>query len=268
MKWDIRCPKRKGFVEFRIKILFRKFSITSNWNSEKEKSRDFEFFISTTYNFQNKIWDSDGIEINANRWAKDDSNKRLYPILNDRLLLVLDSDAVHYDFQSNDCNSFRMIPFSSNGFDFNLSNNSVFFVCNETYGLKLELLLDSEQSQCKSLFIPQSDNDFADIVRNMENDVYNKGSSSVKFWTDYQRLNETHFWSDIANTWWSQCKSYDVINPSYIEFRPSVSIDRLGYIKNAYSRDNSGCICVGKVLARHSPGLWLHCKANSIVNTS
>ena len=25
-----------------------------------------------------------------------------------------------------------------------------------------------------------------------------------RLWTDYERFNETHFWSDIASSWWSQ----------------------------------------------------------------
>ena len=69
---------------------------------------------------------------------------------------------------------------------------------------------------------------------------------TVNFWTDYSRVNETHFWSEIENVWWSQCQSSDLIDPDYA-FKASVSIDGHKKIRNLSGRSKMGCICIGKV---------------------
>ena len=86
----------------------------------------------------------------------------------------------------------------------------------------------------------------------MENFVFDNTylRRTVNFWTDYNRVNETHFWSEIANAWWSQCRSQDVPNADFTEF--SVSIDGHKKIRNLIGRSELGCICMEKVKLMHN----------------
>ena len=70
---------------------------------------------------------------------------------------------------------------------------------------------------------------------------------SIRFWTDYIRINETHFWSEIANTWWSQCQRSSLMSLNYSKFRATVIIDGYTELINFVSA-HTGCICVGKVI--------------------
>ena len=68
-------------------------------------------------------------------------------------------------------------------------------------------------------------------MRSMENGPeQSDGNNFVRFWTDYERINKTHFWSDIANAWWSQCQSSDIVDP--MEFRAAVMIDGYRTLRN------------------------------------
>ena len=58
-----------------------------NWAS-KESSRKFSFHVSTKYDFRNGIWNSGGFEIERKYWAERNLDEEMYPILDDRLLLV------------------------------------------------------------------------------------------------------------------------------------------------------------------------------------
>ena len=83
----------------------------------------------------------------------------------------------------------------------------------------------------------------------MENYVFDNTylRRTVNFWTDYNRINETHFWSELEKAWWSQCRSFDLINPEFGEFAASVLIDGHKKIRNFIGRSELGCICIGKV---------------------
>ena len=52
------------------------------------RSRDFSFFISAKYDFQNRMWNSGGFEVVEKYWAERNLDEKTYPILDDRLLLV------------------------------------------------------------------------------------------------------------------------------------------------------------------------------------
>ena len=68
-------------------------------------------------------------------------------------------------------------------------------------------------------------------MRSMENGPEQSNDDNfVRFWTDYERINKTHFWSDIANAWWSQCQSSDIVDP--MEFRAAVMIDGYRTLRN------------------------------------
>ena len=71
-------------------------------------------------------------------------------------------------------------------------------------------------------------------------------------WTDYERLNHTHFWSETAKVWWtsknnSQFMTYD---DSYTDFDNQVSIDGYKKLKNVQPTDGACCICVGSCLSK------------------
>ena len=79
-----------------------------------------------------------------------------------------------------------------------------------------------------------------------------KAYKTVNFWTDFVRKNETHFWSEIQQDWWSQCRRDhlrdDLQNPSYSEFLTKVVIDGYKKIRNVDAKHKTTCICIGKVL--------------------
>ena len=75
-------------------------------------------------------------------------------------------------------------------------------------------------------------------------------TSNKRLWTDYERLNRTHFWSETAKVWWtsknnSQFMTYD---DSYTDFDYPVSIDGYKKLKNVQPTDGASCICVGSCL--------------------
>ena len=57
-------------------------------DSLEESFRKFSFFISTKYDFHKRTWKSGGFEIKENYWAERNVDEQMYPILDDRLLLV------------------------------------------------------------------------------------------------------------------------------------------------------------------------------------
>lgn len=57
-------------------------------DSLEESFRKFSFFISTKYDFQKRTWKSGGFEIKENYWAERNVDEKMYPILDDTLLLV------------------------------------------------------------------------------------------------------------------------------------------------------------------------------------
>ena len=63
------------------------FPILPKYSLEKT-GRKFSFFISTKYNFQKRYWKSGGLRIKENNWADRNMDEKMYPILDDRLLLV------------------------------------------------------------------------------------------------------------------------------------------------------------------------------------
>ena len=52
----------------------------------------------------------------------------------------------------------------------------------------------------RQLFIPQSTDAFQTVMEAAE---IPKRAQTLRIWTDYERFNQTYFWSDIAKGWWS-----------------------------------------------------------------
>ena len=75
-------------------------------------------------------------------------------------------------------------------------------------------------------------------------------TSFERLWTDYERLNQTHFWSETAKVWWtskndSQFMSY---GDEYTYFDDQVVIDGYEKLKNIHATNGASCICVGSCL--------------------
>ena len=49
-----------------------------------------------------------------------------------------------------------------------------------------------------TLFIPRSTDDLEPIVAKMKLENYEQ---PIRIWTDYERLNKTHFWSEAGQFW-------------------------------------------------------------------
>ena len=72
----------------------------------------------------------------------------------------------------------------------------------------------------------------------------------VRLWTDYERLNQTHFWSETAKVWWSSKNNSQFMNYDdfYTDFANHVSCDGYKKLRNIEPKDGASCICVGPYL--------------------
>lgn len=143
------------------------------------------------------------------------------------------------------------MPYSSNDHRFTSKNLTIYAICQSIAGLKFVTAqnLTDVNHKCDSLFVPKTETEFENIFHSMDNFIFqkNKYYHYVRFWTDYSRTNQTHFWSQIANNWWSQCQSSDLPDPNYNKFNAVVSIDGYKMLRNQSGAScQAGCICIGK----------------------
>ena len=144
-----------------------------------------------------------------------------------------------------------MMPISSSDNDFNLKNRTVYVICCINSDFQFQVAQKDLTHNCPSPCVPRTDIEFTALAENVKNYVFKKEDDfdeSIRFWTDYIRLNETHFWSEIANTWWSQCRRSSLMSLNYSKFRATVIIDGYTELINVVSA-HTGCICVGKVIS-------------------
>ena len=144
-----------------------------------------------------------------------------------------------------------MRPFSSNsGYR---TNRTIYCICRKDSGYDFQPILRSENPCQKcNLCIPSSKTELTKISESMKNYIFDNSNlrQAINFWTDYVRKNETHFWSEIRQNWWSQCRSSDLSNPTYSNFPSTVDIDGHKKIRNVIDRNRTGCICIGKVIQK------------------
>ena len=146
-----------------------------------------------------------------------------------------------------------MMPISSTDDDFNLDNQTVYVIWRKNFELEFEQVhyFKSPIHHCRSPSVPRTEIEFTNIAKRIESYVFKTEDhydESIRFWTDYVRINETHFWSEIANTWWSQCRRSDLMSPNFSKFKATVIIDGYSELKNCVTA-HTGCICVGKVIS-------------------
>ena len=143
-----------------------------------------------------------------------------------------------------------MLPFSSNDDPLNKRNRTIYLICRIHSGYEFQIFLKDGNRKCEH-FIPKNHSELAQIAESIQFDMFSNRDTRdigiIRFWTDYQRINETHFWSKIANTTWSQCRSWGLLNKDFSKFRGSVVINGHKKIKNVFGRTEAGCICIGKV---------------------
>ena len=146
-----------------------------------------------------------------------------------------------------------MFPFSSNDDPLNLRNRTIYLICKIQSGYKFQIYSFTKDGneKCKRL-IPKNHSELAQIVENIQNYTFlnsdTRGLKTIRFWTDFQRTNETHFWSEISNTWWSQCNRSTLLNQFFSKFPGSVTINSHKKIRNVFGRTKAGCICIGKMI--------------------
>jgi len=150
---------------------------------------------------------------------------------------------------------FKMIPISSTDVGFNLDNRTVFVICRENAQLEFEVVdyFKEPTHNCRSPYVPRTEIDFINTAESIKRYIFKTKDNydeSIRFWTDYIRINETHFWSEIASTWWSQCRRSYLMSPNYSRFMSTVTIDGYSELRNMITA-HAGCICVGKVISTH-----------------
>ena len=143
-----------------------------------------------------------------------------------------------------------MYPIASNNPEYYIKNRTVYAICRKNFGLEFRPAqkFQGPYQNCEFPFIPRTENDLTFLMESMTNSTFGDPGDydkTIRFWTDYYRINTTHFWSKKTNTWWSQCRSTDLENPKYSKFHDQVAVDGYNNLRN-YSGNSCGCICVGK----------------------
>ena len=121
---------------------------------------------------------------------------------------------------------------------------------------------------CKefSFYVPKTNNDLQNIVTTTNIDQLEQ---PVRIWTDYIRINKTHFWSNTANDWWSifhQQESLKNNNPGSLgEFRDSVTF-------NVQLKWAIKCLVLGLIAsvvfaAIKTELLWNNCRLTDLIKS-
>ena len=74
-------------------------------------------------------------------------------------------------------------------------------------------------------------------------------TSIERLWTDYERLNQTHFWSETVKVWWTSKNNSQFMNymydDEYTYFDDQVVIDGYKKLRNVHATNGASCICIG-----------------------
>ena len=104
----------------------------------------------------------------------------------------------------------------------------------ETRTYLFQTAIDSELTEkCENLtfYVPESTNDLDKVMANIKTESL---PQPIRIWTDYERLNRTHFWSATADRWWS-LKDETITRESWWTFKDSVLVDGYGEVPNHIS---------------------------------
>ena len=154
-----------------------------------------------------------------------------------------------------------MIYFSSNNRNkFFLKNRVAYVICSKETGFEFKEadFFGALDHICEAPFIPQTEVQLTNISKFIQSSRFKEtisANESIRLLTDYERVNETHFWSKLTNSWWSQCQRPGVRIPDYGEFSSMVITDGYRKLRN-YISVNAGCVCVGKVRTNISAQIY------------
>ena len=178
---------------------------------------------------------------------------------------------------------FQIAFYSSNNPSYFTTKLGYYF-CKDAFSTEIvqsEFIDNSLNEICKnkSVFIPQSEAQLNQATRSLRNFAPN--STKFRIFTDYKRINESHFWSETARHWWNlknesqegfQSKLYGCVYETYwngellletlwkylqtynvgtFVFPGRVVCD--GYKKLINTSHEKSCICIGKRVQN----LWL-----------
>ena len=102
---------------------------------------------------------------------------------------------------------FRIALFSSNNPIYN-ENKSGFYICQ---GEGIFMLVSSRYIDGKlneicedySIYIPRSEIELNRATKLATESLPNRHSPKLRIFTDYKRINESHFWSETVQDWWN-----------------------------------------------------------------
>ena len=94
-----------------------------------------------------------------------------------------------------------MVPISSSDSNFNLDNRTVYVICCINSDFGFQVAQKDLTHNCPSPCVPRTDKEFTTLAKNVKNYVFKSeddSDESIRFWTDYIRINETHSRIDNA----------------------------------------------------------------------
>ena len=98
-----------------------------------------------------------------------------------------------------------MYPIASNNPEYYIKNRTVYAICRKNFDLEFRPAqkFQGPYQNCEFPFIPRTENDLTFLMESMTNSTFGDPGDydkTIRFWTDYYRINTTHFWSKITNT--------------------------------------------------------------------
>ena len=95
----------------------------------------------------------------------------------------------------------------------------------------------AEKCKNSSFFVPKPTDNLRTLASKFKMDHL---APPINIWTDYERFNRTHFWSDTAKEWWS----FD--RDQLRRFKDSVLVNGYKKLKNYIPPASGCCVCVVK----------------------
>ena len=97
-----------------------------------------------------------------------------------------------------------------------------------------------EKCENSSIYVPKTVNDLENILKTID---VGRLEQPVRIWTDYERINKTHFWSSTAKHWWNHINHRDDFQRIW-EFKDSVLFSGHQKLHNFTPSQLGCCVCV------------------------
>ena len=101
----------------------------------------------------------------------------------------------------------------------------------------------AENCRNSTLYVPKNKHDLQEVIATIN--VENITTDRLLIWTDYERINITHFWSNSANNW---LKTMDYQThmeaDNLLEFNSLVMFNGYGKFRNYIPSAYGYCVCV------------------------